>query len=720
MFAGRSSKPQPPTGPTKKGDCTMTCDDLDTDRLPYSIGVDVGGTHTDLILSAPVGLIRSKAFTTHENYSRGIFDAIEAAAEQIGVSRRALLSGCGTFVNGSTIVTNVITELRGARVGVLITEGFGDTFRIAAGPRTTDMDDHLQVPVPDVVRREDIKEVGERVLSDGSIAAPMDEASVRKSIRELRESGVEAIAVCYLWSFANSKHEQRTREIVAEEMPDAFTTLSSEVHPVVGEYSRFMTAVFNSLSHRATTRYADDLRSQLEADGFRGNLTFFQGTGGSAMADAIMAKPVTLMQSGPAGGVMGARYAAKRLGLENVLVGDMGGTSFDTAVLDGLEPAIAKRASFGPFQTGINMIDIVSVGAGGGSIVSLDARGVPRVGPHSAGSEPGPACYGRGGTLPTVTDANVVLGLIDPDNYLRGRHQIDVGLAESAISTAVATELEWSAEQGAAAIYDLAVIEMANALRMVSIERGYDPREFTFFSYGGGLGLFTVEICRRLGIPTAVVPNNSAAFSAYGVLIADYTRQYERTVSWNLSDGSQVEHVNDVLSGLLEQAKADAAEEGIPADQLQIETSGDFRFLGQTYEVPVRLPDRLLTAQDAIDMADDFPSIYEANYGEGTAWKGSPVQLLNVSLRASHERPKPDETRAEGNAVGRPSPESTREVFLPIERRRAEIPIYRESVIGVDQQVDGPCIIDVGDTTLYLPERSSAARDSFSNFILTV
>lgn len=698
----------------------MTRDEIDSDRHPYSIGVDVGGTHTDLILSGPDGLIRSKAFTTHENYSEGIFDAIEAAAEQIGTSRGELLSGCGTFVNGSTIVTNVITELRGARVGVLITEGFGDTFRIAAGPRTTDMDDHLQVPVPDVVRRQDIKEIGERVLSGGEIAAPLDETRVRESIRELRESGVEAIAVCYLWSFANSNHEQRTREIIAEEMPDAFTTLSSEVHPVVGEYSRFMTAVFNSLSHRATTRYADDLRSRLEGDGFNGNLTFFQGTGGSAMADAIMAKPVTLMQSGPAGGVMGARYAAKRLGLENVLVGDMGGTSFDTAVLDGLEPAIAKRASFGPFQTGINMIDIVSVGAGGGSIVSLDARGVPRVGPHSAGSDPGPACYGRGGTLPTVTDANVVLGLIDPDNYLKGQHQIDVGLAGSAIETEVGTALEWTAAQGAAAIYDLAVIEMANALRMVSIERGYDPRDFTFFSYGGGLGLFTVEICRRLGIPTAVVPNNSAAFSAYGVLIADYVRQYERTVSWDLSDASQVKRVNNALTEMRAQAKADAAEEGISEDQLDIEAGGDFRFLGQTYEVPVPLPDRMLTAQDAIDMANDFPAVYEANYGEGTAWKGSPVQLLNVSLRVSYERPKPDERRSETNAGERPAPAATREVFLPIVRRRAEIPIYLETAVGFGQQVEGPCIIDVGDTTLYLPEGSSAARDSFSNFILTV
>lgn len=698
----------------------MSSDLLTSSKKGYAIGVDVGGTHTDLILASSGGLTRAKAFTTHGNYSEGIFNALDIAADQLGTTRSGVLSECRAFVNGSTIVTNAITELRGATVGVLITRGFKDTFKLAGGARTTDYDDHLQTSPPDVMARDCIEEVSERVLSDGTIAVPLDEDEVREAVIRLRERGVEAIAVCYLWSFNDDTNERRTREIIAEEMPGVFVTLSSEVHPVMGEFPRFMTAVFNCLSHRATTRYVEGLRTQLDSEGFSGALTFFQGIGGSVAADAVQAKPVTLMQSGPAGGVMGARYAAERLGLKNILVGDMGGTSFDTAVLPGLEPAIAKMAKFGPFNTGINMLDIVSVGAGGGSIAWLDSRGVPQVGPHSAGSEPGPACYGRGGTQPTVTDANVILGLIDPGNYLRGRHSMNVGAAEQAVNEQIAGPLGWSTKQAAAAIYDLAVIEMANALRVVSIERGFHPRDFTFFSYGGGLGLFAVEICRRLGIPRIVIPDNSSAFSAYGVLIADYVRQYERTVNWDLSDASQTGRVNEIIAQMVDQALSDAEQEGIDSSTLSIERSGEFRFNGQTYEVNVPLEDRDFAPADAERLALDFPSVYERNYGEGTAWKGSAVQLMSISLRAIHRRSKPSEREEQvGDFAHAPEPKSHRHVFLPGERRDATLPVFAESVLKPGVTIEGPCIIDVGDTTIYVPEGATSTRDRFFNFTLT-
>ncbi|SFH18343.1 hydantoinase/oxoprolinase family protein [Cryobacterium levicorallinum] len=686
----------------------------------YAVGVDVGGTHTDLVLSGPNGLVRSKSFTTHGDYSVGIFNALELAANQLGQERDEVLAQCHAFINGSTIVTNAITELRGAKVGVLITRGFKDTFRLASGARRVEYDDHLQTPPPDVVARDCIEEISERVMSNGEIAVPLDEVEVRAAVRRLRDNGVEAIAICYLWSFSDGTNEKRTREIVLEEIPGIFITLSSEVHPVVGEYPRFMTAVFNCLSHRATTRYVEGLQTQLGNAGFTGTLTFFQGIGGSVGAEAVQAKPVTLMQSGPAGGVMGARHAAARLGLTNIFVGDMGGTSFDTAVLPNLEPSIAKQATFGPFHTGINMLDIVSVGAGGGSVAWLDGRGVPQVGPHSAGSEPGPACYGRGGTEPTVTDANVILGLIDPGNYLNGRHQLSVADASAAVKNRIGDPLGWDVKQAAAGIYDLAVIEMANALRVVSIERGHHPRDFTFFSYGGGLGLFAVEICRRLGCPSIVIPDNSSAFSAYGVLIADYVRQYEQTVNWDLSDPSQADRINEAMAVMLSQAKHDAGLEGIAPEDLSVERSGDFRFLGQTYEVTVPLQDVDFVPADAARLAEDFPRVYERNYGEGTAWKGSPVVLMTLSTRVIHHRPKPTE-RQQAVVVGAPTPQPVgeRSVFLPSERRDAVLPIYAEADLIPGAVVNGPCIVDVGDTTIYVPEGSECGRDQYFNFTLT-
>lgn len=687
----------------------------------FALGVDVGGTHTDLVLAGPSGIVRSKAFTTHGDYSQGIFSALELAAGQFGMSSDELVPQLRAFVNGSTIVTNAVTELRGAKVGVLITRGFKDTFRLAGGARRADYDDHVQTPPPDVVERDCIEEISERVTSAGEVVVALDDEEVRQAARRLRDQGVEAIAVCYLWSFTQPAHERRTREILAEELPDTFVTLSSEVHPVIREFPRFMTAVFNCLSHRATTRYVNGLQSQLSAAGFSGALTFFQGIGGSVGMEAVQSEPITLMQSGPAGGVMGARHAAEQLGLRNIFIGDMGGTSFDTAVLPNLEPSIAKQATFGPFHTGINILDIVSVGAGGGSIAWIDSRGVPQVGPHSAGSEPGPACYGRGGTEPTVTDANVVLGFIDPDNYLKGRHQLDVDAAAKAVETRIAQPLGWSVQHAAAAIFDLASIEMANALRVVSIERGHHPRDFTFFSYGGGLGLFAVEICRRLGCPRIIIPDNSSAFSAYGVLIADYVRQYERTVSWNLADAARFEQVNGVAREMIAQAVEDARSEGIDESELELERSGDFRFLGQVYEVTVPLPDREFTADDAPQLAEAFPRVYESSYGEGTAWVGSPVVMMNLTIRAIHRREKPaGREQAAQDGAATPQPEGHRTVFLPIERREASLPVYAEASLTPGTTVTGPCIVDVGDTTVYVPDGATCARDHHFNFALSI
>jgi N-methylhydantoinase A len=686
----------------------------------YSIGVDVGGTHTDLILAVGERLVRSKSFTTHENYSQGIHDALGRAAAQLGLDADAVLRDCRAFVNGSTIVTNVLTELRGAKVGVLITRGFRDTFRFAGGARRPIYDDHAQKPPPDVVERDCIEEITERTNSDGKIVVALAEDEVRTAVRRLREKDVEAIAVCYLWSFSEPSNELRTRRIIAEEHPAAFVTLSCEIHPVIREYERFMTAVFNCLSHRATTRYIDQLSGMLDQAGFAGALTFFQGIGGSVGVDAVKAEPIKLLASGPAGGVMGARYVAERLGIRNVLVGDMGGTSFDTSVLFELEPSIAKRVSMGTLRSGVDIVDVISVGAGGGSIAWVDSRGIPQVGPRSAGSEPGPACYGRGGADPTVTDANLLLGLIDPDNYLNGRYALDVDAAERVITEKIADPLGWPTERAAAAIYDLTVVEMANALRVVSIERGHDPRDFTFFSYGGGLGLFAVEVCRRLGCPQLVIPDNSSAFSAYGVLIADYVRQYNKTVNWMLSDPERADEVNGVAGELIAQAVADARAEGIEGSELEIHRSGEFRFLGQVYEVTLPLPDRDLSADDAVTLARTFPMVYEQNYGEGTAWEGAPAVLLNLSIRAFSARVKPA-LREQAPAPSAPSvrPHTTRSVFLPVERRRESIGVYAADALHPGAAVTGPCIVDVGDTTIYVPVAATCARDRFFNFVLT-
>ena len=685
------------------------------------IGVDIGGTHTDMIVASASGLTRSKAFTTHDDYSVGVFDAIAVAADTLGITTDELVGGCHAFINSSTIVTNAVTEMRGAKVGVLITRGFKDTFRIARGARKADYDDHVQTTPPEVVARDCIEEITERVLVDGSSPVALVEDEVRAAVRRLRDKGVEAYAICYLWSFNDPSHEQRTRTILLEEHPEAVVMLSCEVHPVIRETERFFTTVFNCLSHRGATRFVDQITAELTRRGFTGALSFFQGIGGSASGDAVKAKPMTMLASGPAGGVMGAAALAAQMGLKDILIGDMGGTSFDTALLHNLEPAIAKRVAIGQLQTGVDIIDVVSVGAGGGSLAWIDSRGVPQVGPHSAGSMPGPVCYGRGGTIPAVTDASIVLGLIDPGNYLKGRHQLDRAAAAAAIEEVIAKPLGWSVETAAAGIFDLAVINMANALRTVSIERGYDPRAFSFFAYGGGLGLFAVEVARRLGCPNVVIPDNSSAFSAQGVLMADYVRQYNRTINWMMSDESQVPRINAVLDEMRAQALADAANDGLTQSDLEFSISGDGCFAGQVWEITVPLPNRPVTAEDGASLSSDFPSIYERAYGPGTAWRDSPAMLVNISVRAVYRRPKPT-SRQQDPVAGAPTPAavSSREVFLPEARRLATIPIYAEADLIPGTKVTGPCIIDVGDTTIYVPTSSVCERDRFFNFSVSI
>lgn len=685
------------------------------------IGVDVGGTHTDMIMAMGPELFRSKAFTTHDDYSKGIFEALRVMATNQQMDVNDLLAKTDMFVNGTTIVTNALTELRGSKVGVLVTKGFKDTFRLARGARRNEYDDQKQINPPDVVARDCIEEVEERIDGGGNVLVSLNETALRQSIQRLKAKGVEALAVCYLWSFKNQQHEKRTREIIEEEFPGVFTTLSSEVHPVIREFERWMTAVFNSFCYKAATHFLKTISTNLKANNFKGQLSFFQGIGGSISLETAEKFPIFLLSSGPAGGVMGAKYLAEKMGLNHILIGDMGGTSFDTALIEDLQINIAKRVAFDELETGINVVDVMSVGAGGGSVAWIDQRGVPQVGPKSAGSMPGPVCYGRGGTEPTVTDAMVTMGFIDPANYLEGRHALDVEAARAVIKTQIADRFGWSVEEAAAGIHDLVVANMANALREVSVERGYNPQNFAMFAYGGTLPLFVVQICRYLGIRKIVLPNNSSVFSAFGLLTSDYIRQYDRTVEWNLHHTADYQRVNAVAEEIVSVARKDAEEEGVSSNVLNFYKSGDFRFEGQVHEINVPLTKEKFNEEDALALAEEFPKIYERTYGKGTAWKGAPVTLLNYSVKVIGEMEKPDMKRVDPvSSDSSRAIKSHRNVYLPDVKEYKEVPIYVEREIVPGMSLTGPAIIDARDTTIYVPTGVTCSRDEWFNFVLDI
>jgi N-methylhydantoinase A len=684
------------------------------------IGVDVGGTHTDVSVVYDGRVERGKALTTYDDFSRGVLEAVGVAAGNYDLEMSELLQRTQLFINGTTVVTNAITQLRGSRVGVLITSGFRDAFRLAGGPRTTELDDHLQVNVPDLVDRRAIAEIEERVNWAGEVLVPLDADEVKRQVRHLvEEVGIDALAVCFLWSHANEAHELAAEAAVKELYPDLFVTPSHRVFPVEGETRRWTTAILNSFVQDRADVYLTSVNDRLRSAGLEGGLAFFQGLGGGISLDKARQYPLGLLGSGPAGGAIGANELAKRMGKRRVLLGDMGGTSFDTGIIVDNEIHIDKNLQLGPFMTGVNIVDVISVGAGGGSIAWISERGVPQVGPHSAGSTPGPAALDRGGESPTVTDAMVTLGFIDPDNYLGGRVKLKPELSRAALDNVFAERFGWSTEEAAAAVHDLVVVNMANAVREVSVGKGHDPREFLFLAYGGTLPLFASQIAQRLGISTIVIPANSSVFCALGLLSSDYVMRNDQGVNWDLSKPEGVERVNQVAERMVADAIAQMESEGFSREQIELQRSADVRFQGQAYELTLPMPDRLLTAADAQQIFDDFLATYERTYGEGTAWKGVPASLINYSVTVTGRQDRPALSGVGRNGAGAGLVRETREVFLPAERTRAEVPVIDDATFTAGARVEGPAIIDAVDTTIYVPAGTTAERDEYLNYVLT-
>ena len=685
------------------------------------IGVDVGGTHTDVSVVYDGRVERGKALTTYDDFSRGVLEAVQVAAEKYELGMDELLARTQLFINGTTVVTNTITQLRGSRVGVLVTAGFRDAFRLAGGPRTTEIDDHLQLNVPDLTDRRAIVEIEERTDWSGTILVPIDLEQVKAQARHLVEDvGIDALSICFLWSHANTEHELAAEAAVKELYPDLFVTPSHRVFPVAGETRRWTTAVLNSFVRDRAEVYLTSVNTKLRDAGLQGGLAFFQGLGGGISLDKARQYPLGLLGSGPAGGALGANELAKRMGHKRVLLGDMGGTSFDTGIIVDNEIHIDKNIELGPFMTGVNIVDVVSVGAGGGSIGWVSERGVPQVGPHSAGSTPGPAAMGTGGEEPTVTDAMVTLGFIDPGNYLGGRVELQPELARAALDRVFGERYGWSTEESAAAMHDLVVVNMANAVREVSVGKGHDPREFLFLAYGGTLPLFASQIAERLGIATIVIPQNNSVFCALGLLSSDYVMRNDQGVGWDLSKPDGVGRVNEIADQMVTDAIGEMQSEGFAREDIIVQRTADLRFHGQAYELTLPMPDRVLIEDDAPAIFDQFLAHYERTYGEGTAWKGVPASLINYSVTVIGRGQRPT-LNGGGHANGASNSlvREEREVFLPAERRRAPVPVIDDASFGVGVEVEGPAIIDEGDTTVYVPPGTTATRDEYRNYVLT-
>jgi N-methylhydantoinase A len=669
------------------------------------IGVDIGGTFTDFVVVDEAGRVsRAKAATTPDDYSRAISTGLERLAEAAGVSLSELMGATRLFINGTTIVTNSIAQLRGQRVGVIITRGFGDTLRIARSARTNDLDLNTQVALPDIVDPGDIVEVDERVDARGNEVVALNLDQVRAGADKLVRSGCEAIAICFLWSFANTDHERAASAAITEDHPDVFISASNQVFPVAREYERLTTTVFNAFTSGGVDEYLDKLEGKLVELGCNVGPSMMQSVGGLLSPEEARGLPIALINSGPVGGVVGARSLGERLGIDNIITGDIGGTSFDTALIKKGELKVAHRAHIGRFASGVDMIDINAIGAGGGSIIWLDQRGTPRMGPRSAGAVPGPVCYGQGGTEPTTTDMAVAMGLMDPD------------AAMAAIHETIGQPLGWDADRSLLGVHEIVVETLANAVRSISIQQGHDPREFTMVAYGGASGLFLAHICRSVGITDLILPANAAVFSAYGLLWADGVRSLVQTVNWVLPTGpiADVEHVLHDLAG---RARAALRSRNFPDEDIELTFEGDFRFAGQAFELQIPLEGPELTEADRSRLSDIFFIEYEKEYGPGTAWDGFPVLMLNARVTATGRVPKPALERLPLNGAGvLDAAGKGREMLVPELRERRHVGTYRGERLTPGMTIDGPAVIDDVDTTVYIPAHATCRVDEFRNY----
>jgi N-methylhydantoinase A len=690
------------------------------------LGIDIGGTFTDLVLMDESGNISTaKAPTTPGELEKGVFDAVALAAETQGLTPEDLLGRVSAFGHGTTQATNALIERTGATTGLVATRGFGDTLMLqrlmgfTAGVPVENLGHYSRRRYPrPIVPRRLIREVRERVDQAGQVLVPLDENSVRAAVRELIDAGAQTFAVALLWSFRNPAHEQRVGEIIREMAPGAYVSLSCEVSPIIGEYERTATTVLNSYLAPKVADYLNRIESLLRARGFRGKFNVLNSAGGVVPASEAAGKPVLLVASGPAGGVMGSLQLAQEIGHNNVITTDMGGTSFDVALVVDGKALVSGTHEAGGFHLNTPVIDIRAIGAGGGSIARVEA-GLLRVGPDSAGAVPGPVCYSRGGTLATVTDADLVLGILSPDNFLGGRMKLDLTAATTAIREQIAGPLGMSVEQAAAGIRRVVDGHMADTLREVTIGRGHDPRDFVLLAYGGAGPAHCIGYGAELGVPRILIPATSMAHSAYGALASDIQQSAERSLVLRAGggtrdpwDGLDCDAINAVFAELQERCLAAMEQSGFTKARAALARSIDMRYRRQTHDLMVPVPDGPVTPATARKLVESFEESYEAVYAKGAGFRFAGIELTTFRVVAVGRTQKPSIRRPSATAAPKPG---TRRIFEPATLKWTEADVFEWLDMPAGFAVTGPAIVEHPETTVYVGPGQTAQLDNAGN-----
>lgn len=675
------------------------------------LAIDIGGTFADFVLlDEETGSVTlEKEPSPKEKLTDHIFK---------GMARLDVdLSDLDMVIHGSTVVINTILQEVGSRVGLITTLGFRDVLGLGRGNRPEVYNLLYKPPIPLIPRYLRL-DVPERLDHNGNVITPLDEEATRRAIERLKAREVEGIAVCFLHAYANPEHEQAVRRIANDIYPEAHVSISSDITGEFREFERTSTVALNTYVMPTVAAYLGSLERRLRSLGFRGGLNIIQSTGGLTTAAEARRMPIRTLESGPAGGVIGAVALGEHLGEPNLIATDVGGTSFDVALIMGGRPFeksetyVNKRPVLQP------TIDITSVGAGGGSIAWIDDSGGFRVGPLSAEADPGPVCFGKGGAEPTVTDAHLVLGRINPDNFLGRRMQLDVEGAKAAIRSRIAAPLGLSVEEAAHGITHLADTNMIHAIRRVTIERGHDPRDFALMGYGGGGGLFAASLAREMDIGKTIIPVNPAVFSAWGILNADFREDVVRTAVMPAATVS-AEELLDMFGSLAELAVEKLAASGLAGVRARFIRMLDMRYEGQEHTVKVPLPpEDEFRARGIPSLQRLFDQLHERTYAHASP--GTPTELVNLRLSAIVESRKPAILEiASGAGDGGVALKGGRRVFFKDEADAVECPVYEREHLGAGDAFAGPAIVEEWNTTTIVHPGQRLGVDECGNLIIT-
>ena len=661
------------------------------------VGVDIGGTFTDLVGLRDGEIVTGKTSTVVDDPAKGVANCLEDA----GTDLRAV----EVFLHGSTIAINTVLERKGARAALLTTEGFRDVYAIGRSNRPEGFNLEFTRPKPLVARHLSF-EVAERLNAKGEVLTVLDEDAVAALAGQLTEDGVEAIAICFLHSHANPAHEQRAAKILATACPDIFVTQSSDILREYREYERMSTTALNAYVGPRVRNYLDRLDGHLEAGKFAGQVQIMRSNGGTMSLDQARTEPVSMMESGPVAGMIGAGHLASILGFDQCIGFDMGGTTAKTSMFRDGQAAIHEDYYIGGYASGqplqLPVVDIIEIGAGGGSIAWVDARGGIHVGPESAGADPGPACYGKGGADPVVTDADLVLGRLNGARFLSGRMGLERALAERAVAEKIAEPLGLSVADAALGIARITDNAMSLSVRAVSVARGSDPRECAMIAFGGAGPLHALSIARDISIPTVVIPQYPGNFSALGMLLAPWRQDFVRTFVAELADVSE-DAAADVMAELATTAEAKLASESIAIEAAEFQFAADLRYVGQEHTIPINFAGAdHLTAGGSENLRANFDAAHNTRYGH--AAPSERIQLANIRLTVTVARGGADaaEWLAAPFSASDAQPEESRNVIFddPGQPRAARI-LWRPG-LAAGTEVDGPAVIEEPNSTTLL------------------